>query len=143
MNDTCNAARAVATKLKECLEVHAKEYFGTTDDEWEGLPKPVVREARTYCVDLLCWAHLRNLFIGEGAKQEKAYLKTQLKVLYCTALYRILLYSALLYCTPTHTTVYTDDISSWLRMHEQKNGSLGSIYKDALFSTTNTISKPK
>ena len=96
MNDTCNAARAVATKLKECLEVHAKEYFGTTDDEWEGLPKPV-REARTYCVDLLCWAHLRNLFIGEGAKEEKAYLKTKLKVLYCTALYRILLYSALLY----------------------------------------------
>jgi hypothetical protein len=28
---------------------------------------------------------LRNLFIGEGAKEEKAYLKTKLKVLYCTA----------------------------------------------------------
>ena len=113
MNDTCNAARAVATKLKECLEVHAKEYFGTTDDEWEGLPKPV-REARTYCVDLLCWAHLRNLFIGEGAKEEKAYLKTKLKVLYCTtALHCTVYYSTmhystlhystvlLLYCTPT------------------------------------------
>jgi hypothetical protein len=60
----------------------------------------VAIEARTYCVDLLCWAHLRNLFIGEGAKEEKAYLKTKLKVLYCTALHCTVLYcSAAVLCT--------------------------------------------
>ena len=81
MNDTCNGARSTANKLVECMVAHAKEYYGTTDEEWDQLPKSV-REARTYCVDLLCWAHLRNLFIGEGAKEEKAYLKAKLKVSY-------------------------------------------------------------
>ena len=45
------------------------------------------REAKTYCVDLLCWAHLRNLFIGEGAKEEKAYIKAKLKVRWCSVLW--------------------------------------------------------
>jgi hypothetical protein len=29
------------------MEAHAKEYYGTTDDEWDQLSKPV-REARTW-----------------------------------------------------------------------------------------------
>ena len=58
---------------------HAKEYAGLSDEQWDKLPE-AEREAKTYCVDLLCWAHLRNLFIGEGAKEEKAYIKAKLKV---------------------------------------------------------------
>jgi hypothetical protein len=106
MNDTCNGARSTANKLVECMVVHAKEYYGTTDEEWDQLPKSV-REARTYCVDLLCWAHLRNLFIGEGAKEEKAYLKAKLKVRYCTLLYCMILYCTvlLLYSTVPHSTL--------------------------------------
>ena len=73
INDTCNGARATARKLKESLLAHAKEY--------------AEREAKTYCVDLLCWAHLRNLFIGEGAKEEKAYIKAKLKVRWCSVLW--------------------------------------------------------
>jgi hypothetical protein len=77
MNDTCNCARSTATKLKACLAAHAKEYYG--EAAWEEM-SPEVRQSKSYCVDLLCWAHLRNLFIGEGAKHERAYLKEKLKV---------------------------------------------------------------
>jgi hypothetical protein len=59
------------------LAAHAKEYYG--EAAWEKM-SPEVRQSKSYCVDLLCWAHLRNLFIGEGAKHERAYLKEKLKV---------------------------------------------------------------
>ena len=77
MNDTCNCARSTATKLKECLEANEKEYYGET--AWDAM-SPEQQQSKTYCVDLLCWAHLRNLFIGEGAKYERAYIKEKLKV---------------------------------------------------------------
>ena len=95
MNDTCNCARSTATKLKECLEANAKEYYG--EEAWDAMT-PEQQQSKTYCIDLLCWAHLRNLFIGEGAKHERAYIKEKLKVgiaYYSTALLTVELYSIL------------------------------------------------
>jgi hypothetical protein len=77
MNDTCNCARSTAKKLKECLEENAKEYYG--EEAWDAMTLEQ-QQSKTYCVDLLCWAHLRNLFIGEGAKFERAYIKDKLQV---------------------------------------------------------------
>ena len=95
MNDTCNCARSTATKLKECLEANAKEYYG--EEAWDAMT-PEQQRSKTYCIDLLCWAHLRNLFIGEGAKHERAYIKEKLKAgiaYYSTALLTVELYSML------------------------------------------------
>jgi hypothetical protein len=52
---------------------------GYGEERW-GKMSQDEREGRSQCMDLLCWAHLRNLFIGEGGKEEKKYIKAQLKV---------------------------------------------------------------
>ena len=77
MNDTCNGARCTAKKIKERLAKHAEEYYGA--ERWGDMSESD-REAKSTCLDLLCWAHLRNLFVGEGAKEEKKLLKETLKV---------------------------------------------------------------
>jgi hypothetical protein len=59
------------------LEANAKEYYG--EEAWDAMT-PEQQQSKTYCIDLLCWAHLRNLFIGEGAKHERAYIKDKLQV---------------------------------------------------------------
>jgi hypothetical protein len=83
MNDTCNGARCTAKKIKERLLGHAMEYYG--EERW-GEMSQEEREGKSQCMDLLCWAHLRNLFIGEGGKEEKKYIKAQLKVVLAIAI---------------------------------------------------------
>ena len=77
MNDTCNGARCTAKKIKERLLVHAKEYYG--ENRW-GRMSEEEQAGKSQCMDLLCWAHLRNLFVGEGGKEEKKLIKAKLKV---------------------------------------------------------------
>jgi hypothetical protein len=77
MNDTCNGARCTAKKIKERLLVHAKEYYG--EDRW-GWMSEEEQAGKSKCMDLLCWAHLHNLFVGEGGKEEKKLIKAKLKV---------------------------------------------------------------
>ena len=68
MNDTCNGARCTAKKIKQRLRKHAEEYYGK--EQW-GEMSEGAKEGKSQCLGLLCWAHLRNLFVGEGAKEEK------------------------------------------------------------------------
>jgi hypothetical protein len=62
----CALNRSTATKLKECLEANAKGHYG--EEAW-GAMTPEQQQSKTYCIGLLCRAHLRNLFTRGGARK--------------------------------------------------------------------------